>query len=689
MPGKAAGPSKRLKALHWEKLRAPAPGTVWAALSGQVGRGAAAAAAAAAATNGGVTLDVAQLEALFAVLEARARGGAGSGAQASRPAEVRLVDHRRAHNICIELAGIRLPFPVIRTALAAMETDGLGAEQLGALARAVPDAEERAALTAYLGGTHPAHPGLADVDRLGACERYFVEVMDLPRLGPRITCAAFAAGFGATADRAAGQLRALASAAAALTESTAFASLLAAVLALGNHLNAGTHRGSAAGFRLDTLLKLADVKGADRKTSLLHFVLAQLVRSEEAAAASASVAVVVVGEGGEAAPAGPPAPRPPSVTALPVDLAPVRAAAAIQVSAARALVTEARAGLGRVDGELMAAAAALNGLPGEGEDATTAAAPPSDTAMAAHRAFADRMATFSTAARARLAELEDAEAVAVAALEAATRFFGEDWDLADPARVLRTVASFLGLVEKAVGELAAVRAAAVAERAREGKRRELRGAARGGGGGSGTTKAAPAAPSLPRRLALALDAAATTPAPASSSAASGAPLPSPCSPPAPESVGSVSVRSPSKQRESIAVPSPARTPSRLGRAPAVVVAAVTPKRASPGARKRRGGVEEEEVEEEEVEEEEGVVVEEGGFAPPPPAAAPAAPPPPALAAPAPSSPPPPPSSILVEAPAPAAAAAQAPPPAAPGRRKTAPPPPPPPPPPPAHLMGRW
>ena len=37
----------------------------------------------------------------------------------------------------------------------------------------------------------------------------------------------------------------------------------------------GTQRGAAAGFKLDTLLKLADVKGTDRKTSLLHFVITQ------------------------------------------------------------------------------------------------------------------------------------------------------------------------------------------------------------------------------------------------------------------------------------------------------------------------------------------------------------------------------------------------------------------------------
>ena len=32
----------------------------------------------------------------------------------TRGEEILLVEHRRAHNICIELAGIRLPFPAIK-----------------------------------------------------------------------------------------------------------------------------------------------------------------------------------------------------------------------------------------------------------------------------------------------------------------------------------------------------------------------------------------------------------------------------------------------------------------------------------------------------------------------------------------------------------------------------------------------
>lgn len=42
----------------------------------------------------------------------------------------------------------------------------------------------------------------------------------------------------------------------------------------------GTLRGDAQAFKLDSLLKLADVKGTDNKTSLLHFVIQEIIRSE-------------------------------------------------------------------------------------------------------------------------------------------------------------------------------------------------------------------------------------------------------------------------------------------------------------------------------------------------------------------------------------------------------------------------
>ena len=61
-----------------------------------------------------------------------------------------------------------------------------------------------------------------------------------------------------------------------------FLKLLETVLKTGNRMNVGTNRGDAQAFKLDTLLKLVDVRGADGKTTLLHFVVQEIIRSEGA-----------------------------------------------------------------------------------------------------------------------------------------------------------------------------------------------------------------------------------------------------------------------------------------------------------------------------------------------------------------------------------------------------------------------
>ncbi|KAK9016986.1 hypothetical protein V6N11_079476 [Hibiscus sabdariffa] len=57
-------------------------------------------------------------------------------------------------------------------------------------------------------------------------------------------------------------------------------SMLEAVLKTSNGMDVGTTRGGARAFKLDYLLKLADVKGTDGRTTLLHFVVQEIVCSE-------------------------------------------------------------------------------------------------------------------------------------------------------------------------------------------------------------------------------------------------------------------------------------------------------------------------------------------------------------------------------------------------------------------------
>ncbi|KAG6490703.1 hypothetical protein ZIOFF_052013 [Zingiber officinale] len=48
--------------------------------------------------------------------------------------------------------------------------------------------------------------------------------------------------------------------------------IMQAILSLGNALNQGTARGSAIGFRLDSLLKLSDICARNNKMTLLHYL---------------------------------------------------------------------------------------------------------------------------------------------------------------------------------------------------------------------------------------------------------------------------------------------------------------------------------------------------------------------------------------------------------------------------------
>ncbi|XP_067145637.1 FH2 domain-containing protein 1-like [Apteryx mantelli] len=57
--------------------------------------------------------------------------------------------------------------------------------------------------------------------------------------------------------------------------------ILHLVLRAGNYLNSGGYAGSAAGFRLASLLKLPDTKANEPGTDLLHFVAAEAAKAEK------------------------------------------------------------------------------------------------------------------------------------------------------------------------------------------------------------------------------------------------------------------------------------------------------------------------------------------------------------------------------------------------------------------------
>ncbi|KAG1676845.1 hypothetical protein FOA52_010354 [Chlamydomonas sp. UWO 241] len=209
-----------------------------------------------------------------------------------------------------------------------MDSSAMSLEQLGALAKAVPSDQERDALGAYLRGEHPDHPGMCDEELLGTVERFFVELLKVPRLEERISCMLYMRTYGPSLSQLCELTDLVTVPAAELIVNRDFALLLRVVLEVGNHMNSGTTRGQARGFKLATLLKLPDIKAADRKTSLLRYVVERGLATR------------------------------PSLASLPSQLAALKAAAGIQLAHISALVRELQGGMGMLREEVASARSA-------------------------------------------------------------------------------------------------------------------------------------------------------------------------------------------------------------------------------------------------------------------------------------------------------------------------------------------
>ena len=240
---------KKMKALHWQKLhKARTKKTVWESEREEFG------------------LNVEALENLFALADKPAKK-----VEKKKNTKVHLVDLKRSHNISIELSGMKLDFSKIRTSLLDMNDSQFSLEQLHVLKRSVPTEQEATKLRNYSG----------DKSKLGNVELYFMEVISIPRLENRIDSLIYKKTFVSCIDLLREELNTLKQASSQVLNSSCLKLVLEGVLTVGNYLNTGTTRGSAAGFKIESLLKLKDIKGKDRKTSLLHFIVKELLKTND------------------------------------------------------------------------------------------------------------------------------------------------------------------------------------------------------------------------------------------------------------------------------------------------------------------------------------------------------------------------------------------------------------------------
>ncbi|PKA65855.1 Formin-like protein 8 [Apostasia shenzhenica] len=218
--------------------------------------------------------DEEQIEALFGYSAANRkppRSGFGEPSSDPAAAQIFLLDARKSQNIAIVLRTLAVSRHEILDAL--RDGHGLAPDVLEKLYRIAPSKDEQTLILNFSG----------DPSRLADAESFLFHILAaVPSAFTRVTAMNFRSSvydpeirhlklWLRTLELACRELR---------TRSGLFLKLLEAILKAGNRMNAGTARGNAQAFDLTALRKLSDVKSTDGKTSLLHFVVEEVVRSE-------------------------------------------------------------------------------------------------------------------------------------------------------------------------------------------------------------------------------------------------------------------------------------------------------------------------------------------------------------------------------------------------------------------------
>ncbi|CAN6199302.1 unnamed protein product [Urochloa humidicola] len=184
------------------------------------------------------------------------------------PQFVRILDAKKAQNLAISLRALSVSPEEVCGAV--KEGNELPSDLIDTLLKWIPSNDEELRLRLYTG----------ELTQLGPAEQFLKAIIDIPYIFQRLDALLFMSNLPEEASSVKQSFATLEVACQELRNSRLFLKLLEAVLKTGNRMNVGTFRGGAQAFKLDTLLKLSDVKGTDGKTTLLHFVVQETIRSE-------------------------------------------------------------------------------------------------------------------------------------------------------------------------------------------------------------------------------------------------------------------------------------------------------------------------------------------------------------------------------------------------------------------------
>ncbi|KAJ0709146.1 putative formin, FH2 domain-containing protein [Helianthus annuus] len=248
---------KKMKPFHWDKVNTDADhSVVWNEI-----------------VDGSLRFDDELIETLFGYNATKRNSTETkylSPASTSTPSvQISILDPRKSQNIAIVLKSLATSRKEIIEALS--EGRGLNTDILEKLTKISPTVEEASRILQFNGNP----------TKLPDADSFLYHILKaIPTAFTRINAMLFRSNYDPEILYLKESLQTLELGCKQLRAPGIFRKLLEAILKAGNRMNAGTARGNAKGFNLSALRKLSYVKSSDGQTTLLHFVVEQVVRAE-------------------------------------------------------------------------------------------------------------------------------------------------------------------------------------------------------------------------------------------------------------------------------------------------------------------------------------------------------------------------------------------------------------------------
>ncbi|XP_009070598.1 PREDICTED: LOW QUALITY PROTEIN: FH2 domain-containing protein 1 [Acanthisitta chloris] len=186
--------------------------------------------------------------------------------------EVSILDAKRSMNIGIFLKQFKKSAESIIEDIYHGRSESYGSELLHEFLKLLPEAEEVKKLKDFDG----------DVSKLSQADSFMYLLIQVPNYALRIEAMVLQREFSPSCASLQDDMKIIRRATKELMTCEELHSILHLVLQAGNIMNAGGYAGNAVGFKLSSLLKLADTKANKPGMSLLHFVALEAQKKDAA-----------------------------------------------------------------------------------------------------------------------------------------------------------------------------------------------------------------------------------------------------------------------------------------------------------------------------------------------------------------------------------------------------------------------